>query len=116
MSLRQRRTSIAAIMMATIIGCSGSGDSRDTGDTRDTPTPKARTLDTMSPQLTRDLTPALARERFGAPDVETGSGLIIYKYALEGGDTLMLGFPGFAPITYAQRIGANGALVPITLR
>lgn len=78
--------------------------------------PRARTLASMSKDITRDLTPALARERFGAPDVETGSGLIIYKYAVEDGDTLALGFPGYAPITYAQRLGANGTRVQLPLR
>jgi hypothetical protein len=75
-----------------------------------------RTLSSISPHLTRTLTPALARERLGAPDIETGSGLIIYRYGLQGGDTLSLGFPGYAPITYAQLSRADGTRSELALR
>jgi hypothetical protein len=82
----------------------------------DRPGSSTRTLSSISPQLTRTLTPALAMERLGAPDVVTGSGLIIYKYRLEGGDTLSLGFPGYAPIVYAQVFRADGTRADLPLR
>ena len=68
-----------------------------------------RTLDAFSPLLTRDLTPSLARRRFGAPDIETGSGLMIHGYRLDGGRTLWLGFPGEAPLVYAQLEERDGS-------
>ena len=77
--------------------------------------PPARTLDAVSPALTRDLTPASARRRLGAPDVETGSGLMIHGYRLEGGRTLWLAVPGEAPIVYAQLEERDGSrrLLPL---
>jgi hypothetical protein len=58
----------------------------------------------------------MARARLGAPDEETGSGLIIYKYRLSGNRTLWLGFPGYAPITYAQLEAPDGTRSTLTLR
>jgi hypothetical protein len=75
-----------------------------------------RSLATVRAQLTKDLTPATARSRLGAPDEETGSGLIIYKYRLAGNQTLWLGFPGYAPITYAQLEAPDGTRSTLTLR
>ena len=75
----------------------------------------ARTFDAFAPLLTRDLTPSLARRRLGAPDVETGSGLMIYGYRLDGGRTLWLGFPGERPILYAQ-LEEEGARRVLPLR
>ena len=75
-----------------------------------------RSLASVEPLLTRDLTPATARTRIGAPDEETGSGLIIYKYRLAGNQTLWLGFPGYAAITYAQVERADGTRSILTLR
>ena len=75
-----------------------------------------RTLESVLPHLTSDLTPATAREKLGAPDEETGSGLIIYKYRLTEGRTLLLGFPGYRPITYAQVEDRNGNRTVLGLR
>jgi hypothetical protein len=75
-----------------------------------------RALASFQPYLTRELTPAIARERFGMPDEETGSGLRIYKYRVDGGRTLWLGFPGDAPITYARLESKDGAFTELTLR
>ena len=75
-----------------------------------------RSLASVEPLLTRDLTPATARARIGAPDEETGSGLIIYKYRLAGNETLWLGFPGYAAITYAQVERADGTRSTLSLR
>jgi hypothetical protein len=75
-----------------------------------------RSLASVTPLLTRDLTPAIARARLGAPDEELGSGLIIYKYRLAGRQTLWLGFPGYAAISYAQLESSDGVRTPLTLR
>jgi hypothetical protein len=74
-----------------------------------------RPLAVFQPYLTRQLTPASARAQFGAPDEETGSGLLIYKYRVEGGRTLWLGFPGFAAITYARLEAKDGTLTDLAL-
>ena len=75
-----------------------------------------RTLASFEPFLTRTLTPAAARQQFGAPDEETGSGLRIYKYRLDDGRTLWLGFPGDRPITYAKLETRDGTITDLTLR
>jgi len=77
---------------------------------------EARPLAVFQPYLTRELTPAIARERFGSPDEETGSGLRIYKYRVEGGRTLWLGFPGDAPISYAKLESRDGTFTELALR
>ena len=77
---------------------------------------RARTIDAFEPHLTAGLTPADARRLFGAPDEETGSGLRIYIYQLEGNRELWLGFPGDAPITYAHLKTADGAITDLVLR
>ena len=68
-----------------------------------------RTVRDFEAQLTRRLTPELARRTFGAPDEETGSGLRIYIYTLDGGSRLWLGFPGDAPIVYAKLMAPDGS-------
>jgi hypothetical protein len=75
----------------------------------------ARTVASMLPKLTRSLTPASAEAAFGKPDEITGSGLIIYRYRVEGGRTLSLGFPGHAPITYAKVLDASGVAEELPL-
>lgn len=75
-----------------------------------------RSLASVTPLLTRDLTPATARARLGAPDEELGSGLIIYKYRLAEKQTLWLGFPGYAAITYAQLETSDGVRSTLPLR
>jgi hypothetical protein len=75
-----------------------------------------RRLSAIEPMLTRDLTPASARAKLGAPDEVTGSGLVIYKYRVDGGRTLWLGFPGEAPISYAKVESRDGTFADLTLR
>jgi hypothetical protein len=75
-----------------------------------------RRLSAMEPNLTRDLTPTSARTKFGAPDEVTGSGLIIYKYRVDGGRTLWLGFPGEAAISYARLEAKDGSFTDLPLR
>ena len=101
-------TGTLMVFPAALVGCR-----ENNADSGAAPT---RTLSSISPHLTRTLTPALARERLGAPDVETGSGLIIYRYRLQSGDTLSLGFPGYAPITYAQLVRVDGTRADLPLR
>lgn len=81
-----------------------------------TSAPFERTLAAFQPYLTRDLTPVLARDRFGTPDEETGSGLRIYKYRIDAGRTLWLAFPGDAPIVYAKLQAKDGAFENLVLR
>ena len=80
------------------------------------PTTSTRTLQSLQPLLTRQLTPAEARARIGVPDEETGSGLRIYIYNLEDGKRLWLGFPGDAPIVYARLQGPGGMMSDLELR
>ena len=75
-----------------------------------------RQLSAIEPNLTRDLTPTSARAKLGAPDEITGSGLIIYKYRVDGGRTLWLGFPGEAAISYARLESKDGSFSDLTLR
>lgn len=80
-----------------------------------TSAPNERTLAAFQPFLTRSLTSAIARDRFGAPDEITGSGLRIFKYRLDAGRTLWLGFPGDAPISYARLEASDGSFTDVTL-
>ena len=66
--------------------------------------------------LDKQLTPELARARFGAPDQITGSGLRIYVYDLDLGQQLWLGFPGDAPIVYARVRHTDGSTTDLVLR
>ena len=75
-----------------------------------------RRLEDFTPLLTVDLTPALARERFGAPAEETGSGLRIYIYRLADSREIWLGFPGDRPIVYAKLRAADGSTTDLPLR
>ena len=75
-----------------------------------------RPFSVFQPYLTRQLTPSAARTQFGAPDEITGSGLLIYKYRVAGGQTLWLGFPGEAAITYAKLQARDGALTELQLQ
>jgi len=80
------------------------------------PTAASRTLLAVQPFLTKELTPASARTRFGPPDEETGSGLKIYIYNLEGGRRLWLGFPGDRPIVYARLEEPGGSMTDLELK
>ena len=73
-------------------------------------------LSKFEPYLNAQLTPAIARARFGPPDEETGSGLRILIYKLNDGRRLWLGFPGEAPITYARVEGVDGVFTDVPLR
>ena len=79
--------------------------------------PDLPTLEAMRPALARSLTPQDAERVFGAPDRIEGSGLLIYVYEIEQGFTVHLGFPGYAPITYAKlRAPGTGTFSDIPLR
>lgn len=86
------------------------------GNSTPTSAPEARTLAAFQPFLTRALTPAAVRAQFGAPDEVTRSGLLIYKYRVDGGRTLWLGFPGEAPIVYAKLEGKDGTVTDLALQ
>ena len=75
-----------------------------------------RALSAFQPFLTRMLTPASARTQFGSPDEVTGSGLIIYKYRVDHGRTLWLGFPGEAAIVYARLENKDGTFTDLPLQ
>ena len=75
-----------------------------------------RPLSAFQPYLTRSLTPAAARAQFGPPNEITGSGLIIYKYKVEGSRTLWLGFPGEAAISYAKLERKDGQFTDLALQ
>lgn len=78
--------------------------------------PDLPTLEAMRPALSRSLTPQEAERTFGPPDQITGSGLLIYVYDIEQGFTVHLGFPGYAPITYAKlRTPGSGVFHDIPL-
>lgn len=74
-----------------------------------------RTLAMFTAGLSRDLTPSRAVELFGSPDEVTGSGLIIYIYRLNDGQSVWLGFPGKSPISYAQVHDQDGAATDLPL-
>jgi hypothetical protein len=74
-----------------------------------------RPLSAFQPYLTKSLTPSAARARFGPPNEITGSGLIIYKYKVDGGRTLWLGFPGEAAISYAKLESKDGQFTELVL-
>ena len=97
---------------ATIVLCIGLAAC----DSRPTSPVGGRTVEAFEPYLTRQLTPAEARQRFGTPDEETGSGLRIYVYRLDGNRELWLGFPGDAAITYAKVKAADGSVTELALR
>jgi len=86
------------------------------GHTAPAAAPDGRTLAKVEPLITRDLTPALALARLGAPDEQTGSGLIILKYRVDAGRTVWLSFPGFAPIIAASVEDQNGTRRALILR
>lgn len=75
-----------------------------------------RTLETLGPLLTRDLTPETARRRLGEPDEVLGSGLLIFRYRVEGGRSVLLGFPGDAPLLYAKLDDGHGTATDLPLR
>ncbi|MBD0334447.1 MAG: hypothetical protein ICV62_03065 [Cyanobacteria bacterium Co-bin13] len=78
--------------------------------------PELPALEAMLPELTRSLTPSAAEQAFGPPDQITGSGLIIYIYHVEQAHQVYLGFPGYAPITYAKLLTPSGELIEMPLR
>ena len=106
MNRRSLVLSCCAAVASLAIGCDRAPAESD----------RPRTLAEFEPQLTRRLTPALAREAFGAPDEVTGSGLRIYVYELRAGSRLWLGFPGDAPIVYAKLRAPDGSSTDVPLR
>jgi hypothetical protein len=74
-----------------------------------------RALADFLAELDKSLTPGKAEEKFGKPDRITGSGLFIYKYTLDDGRELSLGFPGMGPITYAIVVAKDGSVTKLEL-
>lgn len=107
-------TRLRALTFALLIGAAGHVAGCNTPDPAAAPAP--RTVASMLPHITRSLTPAAAEAAFGKPDEITGSGLLIYVYRVEEGKRVYLGFPGFAPISYATLFDAAGGSQPLTLR
>ena len=103
---------IALVLPLLLAGCSSASVDPDVASSTAT---APRTVASMLPRLSRSLTPAGAEAIFGKPDQTTGSGLIIYVYKVEEGKSIYLGFPGYAPITYAKLIDANGAGLELPL-
>jgi hypothetical protein len=100
-----------ALTAAASTACGHSSSSAPDGQMVD-----GRTLARLEPLITKDLTPELARARIGVPDEEPGSGLIIFKYRVDGGRTVWLSFPGFAPIISARLEEADGTSRTLTIR
>ena len=101
-----------ALALCLVIATAASESCARTGTTA----PDDRSLDAFQPHLRRSLTPSGARDWFGPPDEEMGSGLRIYVYRLDAGRTLSLGFPGDAPITYATVQEPDGTMSDVLLR
>ncbi len=78
--------------------------------------PAKRTIEFFTKSLDKSLTPAKAVERFGKPDADLGSGLVIYAYQLDDGSRVLLGFPGFAPILYAKHEVKKGEVKDLPLK
>lgn len=74
-----------------------------------------RTLEQVRAVLAKDLTPAAARARLGEPDEILGSGLLILRYRIDGGRSVLLGFPGEAPLLYARVDDGRGTLTDLPL-
>jgi hypothetical protein len=104
-----------ALLFAFVCGLSMGAWSCQQAGSPSSPAPVSA-LSRFEPYLNAQLTPAIARARFGQPDEETGSGLRIYIYKLSDGRRLWLGFPGDAPITYARIEDANGTFTDLPLR
>ena len=102
------------ILFALWLGVAGA--SGDACNRSPTSSRSERSLSAFQPYLTRTLTPAGARSRFGRPDEVTGSGLLIYKYGLDRGAMLWLGFPGEAAIIYARLESKDGTFSNLPLR
>ena len=78
--------------------------------------PQRSTLADFESRLDKALTPSIAEAKFGKPDKITGSGLIIYVYALDDGREIWMGFPGYAPIMYAKIRARDGSVVELKLK
>ena len=103
------------VLLALVCGLSIGAWSCQQAGSPSSPAPVSA-LSRFEPYLNAQLTPAIARARFGQPDEETGSGLRIYIYKLTDGRRLWLGFPGDAPITYARIEGLDGTFTDLPLR
>ena len=75
-----------------------------------------RTLDNFQKTLDKAFTQEKTIAAFGEPDRRLGSGLDIFEYDLDDGTKIRLGFPGFAPITYARHVQKGGELRVIPLK
>lgn len=102
------RVSLLLLCLTLLASACASGGAADM--------PRARTLESVTPVLAKTLTPADARRRLGEPDEVLGSGLLILRYRLENGTSLLLGFPGEAPIMYAKVDDGRGNMRDLPLR
>lgn len=101
------RVSLLLLCLALVAGACASGGSAGMRS--------ARTLESVTLVLARTLTPAVARRSLGEPDEVLGSGLLILRYRLQDGTSLLLGFPGEAPIMYAKVDDGRGNLRDLPL-
>ncbi|MCG8349177.1 MAG: hypothetical protein MI924_15520 [Chloroflexales bacterium] len=74
-----------------------------------------RPLEMFTAALSRDLTANRAIELFGEPDKITESGLVIYIYHLNDGRSILLSFPGAAPISSAHLEDQDGNAIDLPL-
>jgi hypothetical protein len=98
--------SIAFFAALSLVVASCNGSQGVTGNPSNVT--EFRTLASMLPYITKSLTPALTEERFGLPNQAQGSGVIIFVYNVEDGKKVSLGFPGYAPISFAKLQDRNG--------
>lgn len=69
-----------------------------------------RTLDSMTPYITRSLTAQKAQEIFGNPNSKTSVGEIVLIYNVEDSKKVSLGFPSTsAQISFAKLSDKSGA-------
>ena len=75
-----------------------------------------RTLASMLPFIKKSLTPLLAEQTFGPPDVRSGTGPINFVYGVEDQKRVNLTFPGPTDfISFASLQDRNGVSTPITI-
>ena len=75
-----------------------------------------RTLDYFTTRLDKTLTAAKAVEKFGKPDRDLPTGLVIYEYQLDDGSKVRLGFPGPTAIIYAKHFSKDGKITDLPLK
>lgn len=68
-----------------------------------------RTAQDLRALVSADLTTAQLCSAAGLPDWVTGSGLAIYIYQLEDGNSALFGFAGEQHLMYARQVNQDGA-------